>query len=38
MIKLPNPAIAVNPETSTALPVLRARMPGVRSSAKRLRI
>ena len=34
-IRLPNPAIAVNPDTSTALPVLRAKMLGVRSSAKR---
>jgi hypothetical protein len=38
MIKLPKPAMAVNPDTSTALPVLRARMFGVRSSAKRFRI
>lgn len=33
---LPNPAIAVNPDTNTALPVLRDKIPGVLSSAKRL--
>lgn len=32
-IRLPNPAMAVNPDTNTALPVLRAKMPGVPSSA-----
>ena len=30
--------MAVNPDTSTALPVLRDKMPGVFSSAKRLRM
>ncbi len=34
-MRLPNPAMAVNPDTSTALPVLRDKMLGVRSSAKR---
>ena len=37
-IKLPKPAMAVRPETNTALPVLLERMDGVCSSAKRLRI
>ena len=37
-IKLPKPAIVVNPETSTAFPVLRARMLGFCSSANRFRM
>lgn len=32
-IKLPNPEIAVKPDTRTALPVLLDKMPGVPSSA-----
>jgi len=38
IIRLPNPAMVVRPEMSTALPVLLPRMAGVRSSANRFRI